>query len=570
MKISFKNYAIPFLSLLALLAVWEAVSRFNEHLVFVLPAPSLILLRLWEYAPRFRIHTWVTFKEMLAGIAFAFVVSVPLAWLMASWRNLRLILQPLFILTQCVPMFALAPLMVLWFGWTMTAIVVPTALMIFFPLTMSLYRGLLATPQPLIDYFKVNQATTLQIFYKLQVPYAMPYLFSGLRVAAGVAGIGAIAGEWAGAQQGLGVLMLESRRGADLEVTFGALLCLTLLTLFTYGALLLMEHFVLVRRFRFKSAQVILSCALLLCLLTGCSQKESSINKPTRLVLDWFPNPNHIVLYAGIDKGFFASESIALEVLRITDASDAIPLLTSKQTDLAISYAPHTIEANRRGAKVVIVGTLIGQSLGGFIFRSDSGIQEPKDLNGRVIGTSLDNTTRATLLGIFSDYGITAGEIRNVGFDLVTSLGMKQVDVIYGAYWNIECEHLRSYDVDTNYFTLMDLGVPNHPELLVLANEGSKESQKEFAERFQNALDASIQWCIAHPQEAFELYQKANPDKSQKTLAWEYSAWQKTLALLPRSQTLEPEVWELYNQWYDKHRQLNLEKGSHDSKSNSS
>ena len=126
-------------------------------------------------------------------------------------------------------MFALAPLMVFWFGWSYKAIVIPTALMLFFPLTMSIYHGFLSIPRDLLDYFTLHQATPWQLFSKLELPWALPHIIAGLRITVAIAGMGAVAGEWAGGQAGLGLLMLESRRGVDLEMTFAALFCLTFL-----------------------------------------------------------------------------------------------------------------------------------------------------------------------------------------------------------------------------------------------------------------------------------------------------------------------------------------------------
>jgi NitT/TauT family transport system substrate-binding protein len=227
--------------LLLVLSVWEWFSSHHEMLQFVLPSPSTISYSLWEHADRFRFHTFATFKEMMGGVLIAFIVAFPLAWLMAHYGALRGAFQTVFVITQCVPMFALAPLMVLWFGWSYTAILVPTALMIFFPLAMNIYQGICATPKHLLDFFKLHQATPWQVFFKLQLPWGLPHIFAGLRIALAFAGIGAVAGEWAGAQEGLGILMLESRRAADIEMMFGALVCLTVLSLVFYAGAIFLE-----------------------------------------------------------------------------------------------------------------------------------------------------------------------------------------------------------------------------------------------------------------------------------------------------------------------------------------
>lgn len=217
--------AVPFLIFFLL---WEGYTARHPEMSLAFPAPSAILKTFSQRSDRLLLHTKVTLNEMCGGFLLALTVAFPCAWTMYRWQTLRAILQPGFVLVQCMPMFALAPLMVLAFGWGYTAIVVPTALMIFFPLTMNIYQGFRSVPDDLKDDFKRHQATTWQTFSKLEFPSALPFIAAGFRISAAIAGIGAVAGEWAGGQAGLGLLMLESRRGVDLEMTFAALFCLFL------------------------------------------------------------------------------------------------------------------------------------------------------------------------------------------------------------------------------------------------------------------------------------------------------------------------------------------------------
>ncbi|MFQ5729593.1 MAG: ABC transporter permease, partial [Waddliaceae bacterium] len=267
MKFVEKNqiFIVPFLAFLCIFGCWEVFSRIYKDLLFVLPSPSNILFCIWERKDRFLFHTLVTLNEMAGGFLVAFLLAFPLAWIMTLWTASRIVLQPIFVVIQCIPMFTLAPIMILWFDWSYTAIVIPMALMIFFPLTMNIYQGLRSTPKHLVDYFRINEATTWQLFVKLQLPWALPNIFSGIRISTAIAGIGAVAGEWAGAQAGLGLLMLESRRAADLEVTFGALFCLTFLSMFLYIIMILLEKRVITRRpAGFRYGQIATTASIIL------------------------------------------------------------------------------------------------------------------------------------------------------------------------------------------------------------------------------------------------------------------------------------------------------------------
>ena len=554
-----KKVFIPFVFIL-LAIIWELYSRLNSDLLFVLPAPTRILECCFNRYDRLIFHSSLTFKEMICGMLLATLAAFPLAWAMYLWHTLRSIFQPLFICIQCIPMFTLAPIMVFWFDWSYVAIVVPTALMIFFPLTINIYQGLCSTPRELLDYFRVNQATGWQTFCKLQLPWSLPHLIAGFRISTAIAGIGAVAGEWAGAQGGLGILMLESRRSTDLEMTFAALLCLTLLSLSFYGATLFFEQIAIARKRQrffsfFKNKSIILAFSLFF--LMGCRQegplkKEGAGAIKTHLILDWLPNPNHVPLFVGIEKGFFRDQGIDLVLTKITEPGDTVSFVSSGKVDLALYYMPEAYLAIKRGAQILPVGFLIKQPLNAFIFHKDLNIQTPADLNGKKIGYVTGGFGFGLFEKLLSLNHIEPKEKLNVNFDLVGTMGIQRVDVIYGAYWNVESEHLRSLGIETDYLPLEKLGYPNYYELIVVANINTPHADPIFIDSFKFALQKSIDYSIQNPIEAFAVYTKANPDKSDKTLAWEKAAWQKTLPLLAKDQINDENIWNNFSSWIER------------------
>lgn len=536
------------LSFLLVLTLWEIGSRQYTGMIFVLPPPSSILLQIWERSDRFLFHMGKTFQVMSGGFFLALFAAFPLAWIMTIKRSACLMLQPLFLITQCVPMFALAPIMVFWFGWSYTAIVVPTALMIFFPLTMNIYQGLRSTPPHLVNYFSIHHATAWQTLFKLQLPWALPHLFAGFRISAAIAGIGAIAGEWAGAQSGLGLLMLESRRGADLEMMFGALVCLLIISLSLYAIISIIERMMARHKFVHLIRKGIPAILIAMGIsLSGC-QSSSSTTAQTRLVLDWLPNPNHVPLYVGVQKGFFAKHDINLQILVLHDVG-GIHYLSSGQTDLALYYMPSSVRALARGAKIKPIAVLIPEPLNALIFRKNAKISSPQDINGKIVGYCVDGSSTHILDHILTSNQIVPKEKLNVSFDLASTLGTEQVDVIYGAFWNIECEQLRSLGIETSHFSLNELGVPNYYEEIIIAREGSLEDTESFIARFQSGLQESIDFCKSNPEQAFEIYTQENPDKSKSTLKWEKEAWQKTIPLLASNQQIDQSTWKAFEDW---------------------
>lgn len=215
----------------------------------LLPSPYAVFERLIHHFPQFLFHLSATLLEMILGMGLAALIAFPLGYLMARFKTVGVTLQPIFLLLKCLPMFALAPIMLLFFGWSIISIVIPTALMIIFPLTINIYRGLMTTKRSYLEYFNVHGATSWQTFWKLKFPFALPYIFSGLRISAGLAAMGAIAGEWAGAQRGLGIYLQECRFQFDLEGVFATLFCLLMMSTLFYGGFILIEKAVTRRKY---------------------------------------------------------------------------------------------------------------------------------------------------------------------------------------------------------------------------------------------------------------------------------------------------------------------------------
>lgn len=531
------------LTIAGVILSWEYVSGSIGRLSFLLPSPSSIWQQLAERPERFLLHSLVTVKEMLGGMFLGCLAAFPLAWMMFRWKRIGSVLQHFFVLVQCIPMFVLAPLMVFWFGISYTAIVIPTFLMIFFPLTITFYRGLASTPPHYLDFFRHQQATPWQLFTKLQLPWSLPYFCAGLRISASIAGIGAVAGEWAGGQEGLGVLMVESRRAADLQTLFAALFCLAVSSLLIYGSILLIEKKCFTRFSTIGVLVLIISCSF----MAGCQKEREKTS--TRLLLDWLPNPNHVPIYAGIENRIFENHRINLEILKIRDPADGIPFLLTKQADISLFYTPETIRANYRGMHLNPIGVLISQPLNSLIFRKDSGIKNPNHLQNKVIGYSSDGSGALMIAHLLSMNGVSPKKIVNHSFDLVGSLGLGHVDAIFNCFWNIEGEHLRSLGIETDYFDVAQLGYPTYNELIFIAREGSPEAESQFVNAFQEALQESIRFCHAYPEEAFNAYARANPDKSTQTLKWEKNAWNLTLPLLAQSQKIDEEEWVTLTEW---------------------
>ncbi len=228
--------------LLFLILVWEAyVSLFNVS-DFILPAPSRITSVMVRLFPLLLAHTWTTTYEILLGFLVGNAFAVLMALLIVSSRVAERIFYPLIIASQTVPKVAVAPLFLIWFGSGLQPKILIAAIVCFFPTVVNTVQGLRATDPNAIDLLRLVAASRWQVFTKLQFPNALPYFFAGLKISIALAVIGAIIGEWVGANSGLGYLIMFSSQTMRNDLMFAALVLTALLGVVLYLAVVLLER----------------------------------------------------------------------------------------------------------------------------------------------------------------------------------------------------------------------------------------------------------------------------------------------------------------------------------------
>lgn len=217
----------PFLFLL----IWHLIAAGTTPLI--LPNPYDVFMRLVSYFVNGRIwpHLFMTTQEILAGFVLGSVLGLGFGTLVSESDIARKVIMPYIIVTQALPKFALAPMLVIWFGFGMAPKVIIAALIAFFPLVENTYMGLTTTPQPQLELFRALRASRITTLLKLRIPHAVPAIFSGFRVALMLSLVGAVVAEYVGANQGLGALIIVSQGTLDTELMFVAFVILTVLGL---------------------------------------------------------------------------------------------------------------------------------------------------------------------------------------------------------------------------------------------------------------------------------------------------------------------------------------------------
>lgn len=242
---------MPFAILLAVV-LWESASRWSGLPEFILPSPLVVIERFFRAVADGTLlrHTWATFVEVILGLLIGVLAATSLGYLLAKSRTVERIVSPYVVASQSIPIVAIAPLLVIWFGPGQLSKVLICALIVFFPVLINTVVGLRGVPEDLRDLMRSLRATWWQTFSKLEVPAAMPVLLGGLKIGATLAVIGAVVGELVGADEGLGFLINIGRGVYDTTLVYVSVITLVAMALVLYGLIAFLEHRLLRWRYR--------------------------------------------------------------------------------------------------------------------------------------------------------------------------------------------------------------------------------------------------------------------------------------------------------------------------------
>ena len=242
--------ALSLIVFIAFLVAWWAYVRLFEISPLVVPTPFEVLQSLVENtASGFLLsHTAVTLSEIMLGFVLGSAVGILLGTVAAQSPILRIILAPYILASQALPKLALAPIMVIWFGFGIAPKVVITALVCFFPLLENTIIGLTSANPYQLELFQAMTASNWQTFFKLRFPVALPLIFAGLRIAITLAVVGAVVGEYVGANRGLGALIIAAQGNFDTPLMFAVIVYLTVISIVLYRLMEYLERALFSRR----------------------------------------------------------------------------------------------------------------------------------------------------------------------------------------------------------------------------------------------------------------------------------------------------------------------------------
>lgn len=243
-----KRWLYPVLLLAALIGLWQlaASSGFLAETLnlqeFLVPAPAEIASALWDHRALLAENGWVTLQEIVLGFALAVAVGVAFALAMHLSTTIRLAAQPLAIVSQTIPILVVAPIVVIWFGFGLLPKLFLIALICFFPIAVATLDGLRSADPAAIKLMRTLYASRSQILRRVEAPGALPGFFGGARIAAAIAPIGAVFAEWAGANEGLGRLILDTNANFQVDLTFASVVVLSAIAVSLYALVAVAER----------------------------------------------------------------------------------------------------------------------------------------------------------------------------------------------------------------------------------------------------------------------------------------------------------------------------------------
>lgn len=557
MKNKLKNSTQNLWSIAAVFAVlllWQGVCTLGIVDSFILPSPIQVLEAFISEFPVLMEHSVITLAEAFLGlglgVAFGFIMAV----VMDQFDPLYKAFYPLVVLTQTIPAVAIAPLLVLWFGYEMAPKVILIVITTFFPITVGLLTGFKSVDRDSVNLLRAMGAGRWQIFWHIKFPGALAQLFSGLRISASYAVVGAVISEWLGGFAGLGVYMTRVKKAFAFDKMFAVIFLISLISLVLMKAVDLLQakcmpwenpesgsgrRSNLDKKKRIRWDVLIAAIGAMILAVSGedifkLKTQEEPLEKVT-FVLDWTPNTNHTGLYAALEKGYFEEAGLDVEIVQPPEEG-AVVLVASGKAQFGISFQDSLAAAltGEDAMPVTAVAAVIQHNTSGIISRAGEGMHRPKGLEGQRYSTWNGAIELATLEAVMEADGGDYSKLELIPStvtDELSALKTHSVDALWIFYgWagvKMELEGL-----ETDYFEFADIDpVFDYYTPVIIGENKYLEEHPDTSKKFLEAVSKGYAFAMEHPEEAADILCQYAPEldkelviASQKYLSDQYQA----------------------------------------------
>jgi putative hydroxymethylpyrimidine transport system substrate-binding protein len=293
--------------------------------------------------------------------------------------------------------------------------------------------------------------------------------------------------------------------------------------------------------------------------LAGCGEKKNTLSasassaQQLTVMLDWFPNADHVGIYQALANGDFAQAGLDVHVQVPSDPSLPLKLLAAGKVDAAISYEPEVLLARQQGAQIVSVGAIVQKPLTSIVSLASKHITSAAQLRGKRVGDAGIPYQHAYLTTILQHAGVPVSSVKetNVGDNLVPALVSGKIDAVLGAYWNYEAIQLAQMHKRTNVIRMDQVGVPSYNELVVVVRANTIINHPDVIRRFVQALARGYESARANPSGAVQNLVKASPGLDPKL---QLASVKATLPVFFPAGShpwgwQDPSQWNAYGQW---------------------
>eukprot|EP00913_Durusdinium_trenchii_P004219 g3911.t1 len=446
-----------------LFLAWEAYCSISGVSQATLPSPSSVAIQTWENRGELWENLLPTLRATLLGFSVSLVSALLLSVLVDFRPTLRKALFPVFIISQTLPLIAIAPLVVLWFGFGLLPKILLVALVTFFPMLVALSEGYEATEEEIEELLRSMGATRTQRFVLARFPSALPYFFAGLRISITYAVVGAIFAEYAGRKQ---IMSTRIRRRTML--------------------------------------------GLLSAIAAPASPIFARAATRVSVALDWTANTNHIGLFVSREKGFYREAGLEVDILPYTDTS-AGTLVASGVADFGILSSIGLFTQRAAGADLVATYAVTQTETGRLVFNGDrDDIRRPKDLDGMTYGGFGSAWEKALIQSMIRHDGGTGDfETITLGTSAYQALASGAVDFTLEVYpWEGVKAELEG--VSQRRFRYADFGVPDEHTTLIGSSRTRLTRDPDAAAAFIRATRQGYEFAVTNPDEASDILLAAN------------------------------------------------------------
>lgn len=544
----------------ALLIVWQLFCISGIIPAYMLPSPIEVMEAFVSDFSLLLENSLITLQEAFIGLFLGVSVGFFASVLMDTFDILYKAFYPLLIITQTIPSVAVAPLLVLWFGYEMAPKIILIIISTFFPVTVGLLDGFRSADKDAIGLLRSMGANRLQIFRYIKFPSALPQLFSGLRIAAAYSVVGAVISEWLGGFGGLGVYMTRVKKAFAFDKMFAVIFLISAISLglmalvgFAEKKCMPYRNIIITRRKNMKKLiALLLSFTIIFC-LSACGKTE---NPKITIVLDWTPNTNHTGIFVAKANGYFEEAGLNVEIVQPPEGG-AEALVASGKAQFGVSFQDTIAPAfvGDDAIPVTAVAAVIQHNTSGIISRKGEGMDTPKGLEGKKYATWDLDVEKETIRDVMKADGGNFDLVELIPStvtDEVSALKSRSVDAIWIFYaWaGIACQ---TAGLETDYFEFADINpVFDYYTPIIIGNNAWLKENPETAKAFVGALSKGYNYSVENPAEAADILMEAAPElksnselvyASQKYLANEY------IADASKWGEFDPERWAAFYNW---------------------